>query len=231
MSTVTLTETAELLGCTRRNVRMMVRKGWIKPVYPRDWKKKTEMCFRPEDVAALAEVRKENISLTKLAGIAYQAHVSMRSLERQVERLMHVVGATVPTLPTDEASVVALHIKAEDHLAEDPLILSAQEVLEWGKVFYNMGEEYFEVVLRHTGDQEPWKKYLDLASRIYENAPQAHVDAEREEAYKYFAIGRRFMRQAAYFYVHTYYGRNTASQMFPETKSDIDERVIQMAFD
>jgi len=169
--------------------------------------------------------------VANLAAITWQAHVSNRALQRQVERLLHVVG-DVPSLPLDEQSVVALHIKTEDALEEPELFRIAsdwQKTLDWGRAFYAMGEEYFEAVAKHTKTEEPWRPYLLLGQGICTAVPE-HQDPELKEARRYFDIGRRFMRQAAYFYVRNTYGSRTAGQIFPDARDDIIEKVIQMAF-
>lgn len=227
---ITPSEAAEILEVSEKQVRNYVREGILLPVYPPGQKLNGQMYISREDVAGLAELQRSDVSLPKLAAIARRAHVASRSLERVVRRINAAVGADIPMADLSQDGVLSTYVKVEAAL-EEYRVRSADEVTEWSRLFFSIGEEYFGAVEQHTGDPEPWKKFLDLAARIRKEAPETFADAELRTAYDYFAVGARFMRQAAYFYVRNRYGLPVSNKLFPETSDDLVAPILAMAYD
>jgi hypothetical protein len=92
-----------------------------------------------------------------------------------------------------------------------------------------MGEEQFQLIQDHAADPEPWHKILKLATRMFMEQPR-HQDPELEQAYRHLLVGRRFMRQAAYFYVRAQHGYNQASRLFREVKGGVSHAILSTAF-
>jgi hypothetical protein len=133
-------------------------------------------------------------------------------------------------LSTDPNDVLSRYAEVEILLAEELLPLSdVSFIVKWSRVFYAMGEEQFDLIAAHTADPEPWAKPMKLATRMFEEKPKHH-DLELDHAYRYLLFGRRFMRQAAYFYVRRQYGTHPANRMFKEVTGGFSYKILSMAF-
>jgi hypothetical protein len=227
---ITLSEAAEILDVSVRQVRNYITDGTLVPTYPEGRKLNAPILVSREDVAALAEFLGTRMGIAELASIARRAYVSSRSLERVVRRINTIMGANIPIPNLGKEEILETYLKIEQAL-EDDHVLTADEVTEWARVFYAAGEEYFEAVAEHTASPEPWKNFLALASKLKKEAPTYTADSELTIAFNYIAVATRFMRQAAYFYVRNKHGLRVAGRMFPETADDIVAPVLAMAFD
>jgi hypothetical protein len=226
---ITLKQAADLLCCTTQHVYVFVRQGLLRPQYP-EGKSLTEgQHFFEEEVSALVEAKAMGSDMPTVAAMARQAFVSSRMLERTVEQLLEVLGAKIPRLPPDKDSVLALYIQAEDALHSSELP-SAKEVLDWARVFYGLHEDYLALVTVYVGTDEPWRIFMDLAQKLYNEAPVGTADKELEAAYGYLAVSVRNARNVAYFYVRHRLGRIVASDVFPNTTGDVHEEIIALAF-
>lgn len=227
---MTVQEASEILEVSEKQVRSYIRDGTLVATYPEGRRLNAPTLLHRDDVAGLEEFLRSKASLPKLIAMARRAHVASRSLERSVRRISAAIGADVPLPDLSRGAVLSTYLKVEDALKEHRF-REVNEVTEWSRLFLSAGEEYFEAVEQHTGDPEPWKKYLDLAAKIRKEAPVSIADAEMTVAYNYFAMASRFMRQAAYFYVRNRHGLPTANKLFPETSDDIVAPVLMMAID
>lgn len=225
---VTVKEAAEILEISEKQVRSYIRDGSLAAQYPEGRKLSAPTMIHREELAGLAEFLRSDMSIPKLMAIARRAHIASRSLERVVRRINAATGANVPIADLSKEAVVATYLQVEEAL-EEYKVRSPEEITRWSRVFLAAGEEYFEAVAQHTGDQQPWKKFLDLAVRIRKEAPVTIADTELSTAYGYFAAAARFMRQAAYFYVRNHHGLPVASSLFPETADDLVAPVLLMA--
>jgi hypothetical protein len=226
---ITAKEAARMLGVTTRMVRYWTRKGIIRPFKPGGSVSAVPMYLRTE-IDALLEARSKKVDLQTVATMARQAHVSSRQLERTVSRLLEIIGANIPMLSLKEENVHALYLQVEDALEQD-YQPPADEVLEWARIFYAVGEEYLGLIEEVVEDEEPWAKLLELSNSLSVRAPRDLFsgDKELEAAYGYLEMARRNMRNVAYFYIRNRHGSRAASGAFPGT-GDITEEVIALAF-
>jgi hypothetical protein len=220
-------ETARRLRTTQDNVRTLARRGFLRARYPIGLSVTEDAAFDPEEVAAFAELRMKNLGLAEVGALAKMASVRTAGLSRQMERLMEFLGVDVPVLDLTEPAVLQLYAELESILALESIPVTPIFVHVWAKKFYAMGEEVFERIGECTGDDEPWKKPLDLATRLFREKPVGD-DLELETAYRYLLVGRRFMRQAAYFYVRQQHGTRTAHRLFQEVEGDLNYRILSV---
>lgn len=227
---LTAQQVAGMLGVTTDMVQKLVRQGLLKPQY-QGTSLVAPRLYRETDVAALVEAREAKLDLPTVAAIARQAYTASRSLERVVKQLLELLGADVPLLKLGKDDVLSLCAKVDDAL-EQEFPPEAREVLDWAKIFYAIGEEYFELVASQLGDEEPWKRFLDLGQKLSREAPRKSfmIDKELEAAYGYLEVARRNLRNSSFFYIRNRHGRKTASDLFPEVKGDKHEDIITLAF-
>lgn len=226
---MSLAETADRLGVSAVSVRRMVRDGYLRAVYPIGRSKAEQPQFRSADVAALVELRAQNLGIAEIAALAKMATLRVGALERQLARLMETVGADIPSLDFSEAGVLKLRADMESLLSLEYPNITAELVFDWARNFYVMGEEYFAAVEQHTADREPWILPFRTVAKLLAAKPQLH-DPELDTAYRYLQLGRRFMRQAAYFYVRQQHGTRTAHRLFREVDGDVNHRILSMVF-
>lgn len=226
---ITAKEAAGILDCTTNQLRRIARQGSLQVRFD-NGQVRGNARYKRSEVNALAEIREKKLSLPQVAAMAQRAYVSSRALETRVERLLEVMNIDIPRLPLDKQSVQSMYVHIEDTLAMDPLILSPEDVYEWAKRLYGMGEEYFGLIEKYCGDNEPWQKPLKLARKISLDAPNAHIDRQSDEAYSRFEFARKSLRHAAYFYVREGHGKPIASRLFPETIGDVNQKIMAMMF-
>ena len=227
MELVDATRAAEILGVTKRQIHNLARQGVIRAHYPKGRKLSAPQMFKAEEVAAYAELREKKLGLVEVASIAQQALITCRMLERTVDRMRGLIGmCPLPDFSKD--AILEKYNQAQDALQSE-LPFDVDEVVEWSHFFQNVGEEYFELVEKHTGDGSPWNYFLKLASKMRKEAPE-YTDRETQVAYDCLAVASTFMRQSAYFYIRNKYGKRTAAKICPETADDIASPVLAMAF-
>lgn len=224
---INLAEAAERLDTSTLSVRRMIRDGRLRPVYHIGRSKREEPWFQVEEVAALAQLRHRSMSLPELSAIAKTTAVKTIGLERQVAQLQQLLGLDAPTLPVTESAMLELYAEIELLLTTNYPDITTESVMYWARRFYAMGEEVFEALEMFTGDPEPWYKPIQLATRLFKLQPKTG-DLELEAAYRHLQVARRFMRQAAYFYVRQKHGTRTAHRLFREVEGDLNQRVLAM---
>lgn len=205
----------------------MVHRGFLRARYPIGLSVTEDASFDPEEVAALAELRMKNLGLSEVAALAKMSNVRTAGLSRQMERLTEFLGVDIPVLDLTEPAVLQLYAEIESVLDLEIIPATPIFIHVWAKKFYAMGEEVFAQLEECTGDNEPWKKPLDLATRLFREKPVGD-DLELETAYRYLLVGRRFMRQAAYFYVRQQHGTRTAHRLFQEVEGDLNYRILSI---
>jgi DNA-binding transcriptional MerR regulator len=227
MELISSKEAAEILGIGMRQLSKLASEGYIFPQQKKGDRRSNY--YDPNEIAAFAQLRKEGVNLVKLAAQVQRTDIRSRRTERLQQHLFSVIGADVPLLKLDRESVIAMHLKVQDAL-ELP-VFTQNEVLEWAKTFYSMGEEYFETVGSIIETDDPWKPYTDLAKKIALMAPfrEMEADVEVKAVYNYLKIATRFMRQAAFFYVRARYGERSAYRTFPESTGDAHEDILALA--
>lgn len=226
---LSLEETAEYLGVPVRTLRAFVANGLLKALYPLGNQLREDPRFRADEVATFAEARKRTPGFGEVAAMAKMADFRIEALQRQVERLLEVIGADIPTLDCTEAAVLMLSSEIYELDQNQHLSIDSNFVFHWARIFYAMGEEYFAALSYYTAEPEPWVRPLRFATKIFEQKPQLH-DPELDTAYRYLLLGRRFMRQAAYFYVREQHGTRRAHQLFREVTGDINTKILSVVF-
>lgn len=224
-STLSLEEAAERLGTSALAVRQLIRRGFLRPIYPRCTSTREPPRLHTEEVAAFAELRFKNIGLPEVAALAKIANIHTAGLSRQLERLTEFLGVDIPVIDIRPDAIIRLYSEIEYLLEVTELPVTPQFILLWARRFYATGEEVFEQLQSCTGDPEPWQKPLALATRMFRERTETD-DYELETAYRHLLIGRRFMRQSAYFYVRTQHGTRIAHQLFREIEGDLTHKIL-----
>lgn len=221
---VSAPQAAELLGVTERQLKRLERNYHLRP------SKTRPKAFLLDDVLALKEVRDNPPTYAQLAVMAKQADMRARGLERAVRQLLHVLHADVPLQDLSEEAVKALHLRMQEAL-QNPLQPTTEELHEWGRTFFGIGEEVLEAIELHVHDGEPWWLPLALSKRFLSEAPRDLVekDPETRAAYQYLTMAQRTMREASYFYVRHKHGSRSASELFPHSTGQVHKELSALA--
>lgn len=223
-------EAADMLGLQPRAVRDLVKNGYLHPA--RDMTPPiSHYRFHREDVALLAEVRAQPVDLAGVINMARHAALTARKLEVLVTRLLGVVGADIPVADLSREAVVSMHLQMQ--AAIECLQYDTEAVFSWARIFYSMGEEYFDALETYTDDKEPWLLATDLSRHILLRGMKdgrLAEDVETVAAYQYLTLASRTLRQAAFFYVRRRHSRDDATSLFPEATKDVHETLSALTF-
>lgn len=185
--------------------------------------------YDPNEVHQLKEIRASNLSFTEVAARAARAEMAAYRLERQVNQLLSVIGANIPSADIRKDAVVALHTRVQDEVSSKR-IAGVEDLMFWAQTFQSLSEEYFHVVAKEFETEEPWVPYLELSNNLLRHAPydQLRNDLELSTAYNFLEMARRGMRQVMFFYVRTTANKRIAHRLFPESLNDVHEGVLSM---
>lgn len=215
---ISVNEAAEILGVTPARVYQMYREDLIRGV----GRLRQDLQFSLEEVCALAELRESNESmgLGRIRAQLVQLSARMTALERSMESMERVIGLRARRVGHSKIEIASLQAKAEKALEEPALELS--DIREWSEVFMGLHEEFFDLLEVHTDDPEPWRLFLELSQKMYEDCPLAgrfkneELLATRAE----LDVARSNLRQAAWAYVYKRRGSAFSRQEFPDTDPD-----------
>ena len=228
MEYLTLGETAKELKVSMNAVSRLSRLGVLTPKNSTAGRR--SLLFKLEDVENVKGLHGKSIELAEVAMLAKQASLSSKATERAVQRLMSVLGIDIPILFLDEASARDLLRRAQNEMSF-PGTQDVKNIMDWARTFYAMGEEHFQQLEMFTDDPEPWKLFTELAKKMCTSiSTLALVDKEMEMAYGYLNMARRSMRDAAYFYIRSKYGKARSDKTFPDAKGDPHEEVLALIF-
>jgi hypothetical protein len=215
---LTSDEAAAMLEVSTQTLFGMVKSGILRAEYPDGKCLNSQVLFHPDEVEAVMEIRGKRLDLAQVATMARQAYVASRQTERVVKRFMDLAGMNAPMLSYKDADVYALHVRVEDALLADVSEMSAYEIMEWAKIFYAVGEEYLMLIRVVAEDEEPWRKLLELSTKLCAEAPigRIGVEADLKSAFAHLSLARRNMRNVAYFYVRSQHGKQIAGRAFPD---------------
>jgi hypothetical protein len=220
MKTLSLDQAADVLKVSRRQVQCYVSDSLLST--------DDSGRVREEDVYSWLEVRDSGMDLPQVAHMARRAFMRMQTMERTLQVLLRGFGLDGEMLSTQEDDVVELYSKVDRDLLRDTI--SYEEVVEWARVFCKMNEENLAFIEKYTADHEPWKKLMDLGTKL--RSPGIYPATITREELRcvdgVLSLGRRNLRQAAYFYIRNIHGKRFAQTLFPDTGS-IQDEVIELA--
>lgn len=214
-------ETADQLGVTRSHLGHMIRQGYIRPA--KIGRHRNEARFRPEDVHAVLELRRNNVDLPKLAAMASQARSLSLSNAAKLEKLCAFLGLENNRLRTDEDSVFMLHMKTQDTYELELSDLRAGAIMEWASTFNGIDEAYLQIVAEFTKDPAPWRAYLRLANKLMAEQ-NTRTETNLKFAYSCLDSSRRHLRHVSYFYVTVRSGERLANDLF--VRGEVDDEII-----
>ena len=203
-------ETAKILGTSSQTLKSLVRQGLLKP----HWKG-NKRCFEQDDILAFMKVFQNKTDWSSIAALAMRAYVKAEANERKLAEISDLLGLGLFSLEVDDESVQSLYNNTHNRLELGAPTSSAEAML-LAKRCLALTEEYLKIVERVTGDDEPWRPFLQLTQHVCENAPRKYFphDIELATAYGYLEAARRHVRPLAYFYVRGTHGRRVANETF-----------------
>ena len=217
---------SKLLGVGRSEVQHMVRAGHLIPVYDEFLRRR----FRVTDVMQLRDLRQAcDLSLPQLGLVAIQARAIARDNAAKIRQLYTMFGADYRNLSREESDVRDIYVRARKRAVENRRF-EVEEIMEWARVLMSIDEDYLVIINKLMQVHEPWRVFMDLAQAIWETArlSELRFDKEREAAFGFIGVGRRHMRNTAYFYVRNHEHVSIAKQKFPDSIQDYDQHIIDL---
>lgn len=212
-------EAAKLLELSLGGLDLLVKRGTLIPQYRT---KPRGQFFRLADLQAVRTARGgKDTDFRQVKALALMALSAARRAEARLDEIFAAMGIDVQPLPRDEASVRGLY----EEMQQDPTLkdLHTPERLRyWGGCFFGMDEVYLELVTQVTGDDEPWKVFMDFGSRVARLLLEEDVPALYLAA-KFFQGGRAHVRYVGYMHCRNRKGQDLAEQVFGENKGAVNE--------
>ena len=217
-------ETAKKLGITPRWLTGLVRQGAILPAQKGG--KIQDNLYRPAEVNALRELRRQAVDLPSVAGMAVQARSLSQATAARLDMLCRFLGITSTRLSIEEEDMFQLHLRAVRALQGDFYALRANDVIDWATTLGAIDEAYLGAVEYATETRSPWAIYLQLANELAQKRSM-EADSDLSLAYACLDSSRRSLRHVAYFYVLSRDGKRQANRMFTDHEG-IDEVIAQL---
>lgn len=167
------------------------------------------------DVEAVSRMVNAPPDLASVRNLALRAIIRAEEAERKVGELAELFGLTSYRIAVEAKDVRAFHEEAQKRLLRDPPV-RAPEARALARRLLAITEEYLKLVTDVTGEEEPWRVYLELSQHLIENTPRRHcaIDPDLLVAYGYLEAARRHLRPLAYFWVRRTHGRTVAQNAF-----------------
>jgi len=220
-NSISHTEASEILSVSCRQLRRLVRRGFIYPLTPGD--SHNEPRYRVEEVHALADVREQKLDMPSVAMLAVQAQALSRTVSSKLDQICHFLGIQNYKLGTGEDDIFDLYARVREELRVPPEDWRTGSIMEWAAVINAIDEAYLDLLARHTLDESPWEYFLQLANEIMLHRARA-TDANLDFAFACLDAARRNLRNVAYLYVLGRHGYKVANKIF--IKSEVTDAVI-----
>lgn len=206
---ITVEEAGELLSIAAEEVQQLLADGVLSDIGT----DKTRVAR--EDVESLQAfgLSTKEPTLEEVQRKALMAYARAYRLERVVEELLDFMGAGAHQLVRSPREIAYTHSTAR---MVARMVPSVQDLRYWTEFFMRIDERYLRTTAEVTGDEEPWKVYLDLASHLVDCLDPTHPGHQSLIARATLAKER--LRQTSYFVCRELYGRELANRLFPEPR-------------
>ena len=218
---VTRAEAAEALGVTERSLYNMVKRGILIPRhFKEDWRR---TLFLHADVEQLVLTLRGDKSpdLQQVKALALQALSTARRSEQRLSDIFEHLGLDIPPMPRDESFVRALYADAKNGFYPST-VTNAEWLKFWSDMFFGMDEVYFELVTLLTGDDEPWKVFLDFSGEVLREMHKRDEDIPAGPK-RLFRASREHLRHVGYMHCRRSVSAKIAHTVFDGRASAIDE--------
>ena len=210
---------AERLGITVDGLWGLVRRGVLRAhafpyVKPRGFALTELQAYESNKHGTQTDARHAH-------ALALAALSTARRLEERVADMYDFLGLGLAPLRRSDSDILTL--RAEVQRSYDRAALRDPGWLRyWGGVFFGIDETYFELTTYLTGDEEPWKLFLDFAARVAKDI-LGEDDPELYRAYRFFDQGRQHLRNVGYLQCRHRVGVTIANKVFDGRHSAVDE--------
>ena len=220
-------QVARTLGLPPAAVSKMIVQGILVPVTGEGEKPK----FHVSDVAEILPLIEKKVHLSKIWNRILATHARCVRNERRIDDILALLGAKEETLPLEEWAMDRLFNRISKYLKMDLRFLTAEEVLEWAKVFIGMDMSYLRVAALFFNTQEPWYMPMLLGQKMVDEAPREEFSDHKDlsAAYGYFTYAFRSFREQAYFFCRTVTGSaKEANRKFPERTGNLTREITRL---
>ena len=217
---VSRVEALRLLDLTGKGLQALVQRGAIVPKY---LPPKNRQFFLRTDVQALLSTRGGSTDMNQVKGLALMALSAARRAEQRLDEVFAHLGLGITPLQRDADAVRKLYEEAK----KTPTLseLKDPHFLRYiGGTFFAMDEVYLELVEHVTGDDEPWKVFMDFGNRV----TRLLLDEEEPAVFlagKFFQAGRSHLRHVSYLQCRRMKGRRVAEVVFDGGATAVEELV------
>lgn len=226
---LTDSQAAQALGISLTRVRRLRAKREL-PI----WRSPENGAVWVEEIAlrdALMEEEEVEGATTKheLRTLVGESLYRARRAEKELERLHSFLGLDAPRLPTSEVEIQGLLEEARRLIQRVPCVVPTEELFAWARRFMAMNEYFLSLVAHCTGQPEPWKVFLQLSTKLLWEIPEGELKKSYElmNAWAGLQAGQKNLRQAAYIYEVSEYGKARTEKVFPE----LCQREVDALFD
>jgi hypothetical protein len=217
---VTRIEAAAMLEVDPRTLSLWVREGRLKAY---TFQKTRKVFFLKVEVQSVMLARAEkNMDIWKVHSIALTALSTAQRAERRLTSLLEQLGLDTEPLPRDDASLRELYLEAQKGVLSSEA-RDADWLKFWAGAFFTMDEVYLELVERMSGDEEPWKVFIDFANSVTRNLVEGGYPVQVASAVQRFDAGKRNLLHTGYMYCRRVHGRKVANGLFNGRASAVDE--------
>jgi predicted DNA-binding transcriptional regulator AlpA len=219
------TETAEILGISRRHLWRLVNKGFIFPADTSEFRR--EPWYSEAEVYALLELRMRRLDMPSIAAMALRAQATSRTANDRLGQICQLLGIQDGHLGTDEESIFNLYVRVRAALREDLSTWKTGAIMEWAATINLIDEAYLELVEHYTTGDSPWEFFLQLANDVMMFRDKG-TDPNLDFAFSCMDAARRNLRCVSYFYVLRRHGYRVANRTF--AKNEATDAVIAQLY-
>lgn len=215
-------EAAALLGVSVWTLDVWVTQGLLTPRFMSNKKNRMYNLLEVQTLRDMRETKGADIWSVKV--LALQALSTARVAETKLGQLLEQLGFGAIPLARDEAGIRDLYAYAAE-LVVDSKLRNVSWVRFWAGAFFAMDEVYFELLIMHTRDDEPWRQYMNFANEVTHAAAcfDEGVTDQLRSAYRYFEAGKRHLWYIAYMTCRKFHGRRIADRVFNGAQNAVDE--------
>ena len=221
---LTRVEVAQALNIPIVAINRFIRSGILEPARIVNEQK----FFHVADVQKLIDMKLTSRShVSSVFSTVLRNTAATARVERKLNDLLELMGVTETPLVLDERHIMRIYKGANSMLKRDLRVVSATELMEWGKTLIRIDQNFLVVAAHILKNREPWQPLMWFANTVMEHKKWQDT-IELKTAFTYFDYAARHFRQVAYFFCRFQNGRKEADRRIPDANTGDVSRQISM---